>query len=119
MSQYVQTKDMMLDDQKPMFRHSLIEYMRLLFEGKTTATIEAVTFTHHGDRVVTVTGVSDQVMPVDVLMSVTTDYMTQDCTLGPNLYHNITIGADVTTAVGGLELSGMGLYYEPYNVIGE
>ncbi len=142
MEQYVHTKDLLLDEEQPFFRHTTINYMRLLFETKEGTTLsylidedddyildedgdrivltygENITFAHYGDQALTVTGVDNQVVPENIVL---TDgpFETQDCLLGPSLIHSLKISGDFSTVTDGLELIGLGLMYEPMYTIEE
>ena len=134
--QYVHTKDMLLDDEQPFFRHTTINYIRLMFEKKDGAVIsyleiddgdylltetgdriilfysENISFIHYGDQVLTVDGEDDQKVPESISFS-DGPFETQDCLLGPSLLHSFKIYGSFSTLTDGMELMGLGLYYEP------
>lgn len=134
--QYIHTKDLLLDEEQPFFRHTTINYLRLLFETKTGTTLsylehddgeylltesgdrivltygENITFTHYGDQELTVDDVNDQHVPENIALS-TGPFETQDCLLGPSLIHSFKISGDFSTLTDGMELMGLGIGYEP------
>jgi hypothetical protein len=106
---YLQTKDMILDNEKPMFRKSTVKYLRTLYKQKATGDI---TISHYGDRVITTSGSSGQVGPSIISNGSTTHYNSQSVSLGPFLYHSFKYSA-VTSVADGLELTGFGMYFVP------
>ncbi|MBA7562985.1 hypothetical protein ES708_04638 [subsurface metagenome] len=137
--QYVWTKDLLLDTEQPLFRKTIIEYMRLVFETKDGADMtylesdtgyllteagdkivltygESISFAYYGDQTLVVHGENNQYVP----MSIDLDdgpYETQDCYLGPNLIHSFKISGDFTTLSDGMELAGFGLWYTPVRTV--
>jgi hypothetical protein len=110
--QYLHTKDLILDNDRPMFRKSTGRYLRTLYKQKTAATGN-LTINHYGDRgAATVTGTAGQVAPSVITTIPTTLYNTQSVTLGPYLYHSFKF-SQTTDAADGMELLGFGVYYEP------
>jgi hypothetical protein len=110
---YLQTKDMILDNQAPMMRQATIKYLRTTYKKKAMGN---VTISHYGDRSITVSGVSGQMGPAVITNAPTTQYNTQSTILGPWLYHSLKYQA-TTNVIDGLELLGLGLYYAPTSVI--
>lgn len=117
-TQYVHTKNLLLDPEKPFWDHSLIEYMRIIHEQKSTGDGEDIDIAHYCEDTLTVTAVSDQVVPVDIDMA-TDVYNTQDCTLGPCLYHSFLFTSVISTVYDGMELLGVALYYDDFDTIFE
>lgn len=146
MTQYVQTKDLLIDDEKPFFRHTTIKYFRLSFEDKAGANVlgyltlnaagdylikenddkiitnygEEITVDHYCNQVKTEATDAYQ----HIISSIGLDegpFETQDCALGPCLSHSFKLSATVNSVVDGLELTGMGLYFDAIEkvVIGE
>lgn len=110
---YLRTKDLFLDSQLPMFRKTTVKYLRTLYEKKNVGNI---TLTHYGDGTATTSGVSGQVGPAVITNASTTNYNTQSTNLGPYLYHSFMFSA-TTDVTDGLELTGFGIYNEPYDVM--
>jgi len=110
---YLHTKDLILDNQTPLFRHSLAKYIRTTYKAKDVGNI---TITHYGDRTASVTGVSGQFAPSVIVSGSTNYYDTQSVNLGPFLYHSFKYSATTDTA-DGLELTGMGVYFQPVTTI--
>ena len=117
-TQYVRTKNLFLDPEKPLWDHSVIEYMRVIHEQKSTGDGEDIDIVHYCDNTLTVSGASDQVVPIDIDMA-TDVYNTQDCTLGPCLYHSFLFTSVTSTIYDGMELIGLALYYDDYDTIFE
>ena len=117
-TQYVHTKDLMLDDELPLFKHTIIEYLRLIFVDKATAATEDIDIVHYGDQVATTHGTNDQFVPTDIDMA-DGPHELRECTLGPFLYHSFKFTAIISTVSDGMELTGMGLYYDPLKTIME
>lgn len=107
-AQYIHTKDLILDNQAPLFRKSTAKYLRTAYKQKSTGDISIA---HYGDRVLTVSGSSGQVGPAMITNAVTTYYNSQSCNLGPFLWHSFKFSA-TTNCADGLELTGFGTYYE-------
>lgn len=142
MEQFVWTKDILLDNEMPFFRHTTINHLRLMFETKTGTTLsyleiadgdyllteagdkivliygENITIAHYGDQILTVDGVDDQSVPESIALS-TGPFETWDCLLGPCLIHSLKISGDFSTLTDGMELTGMGFYYEAMRTIEE
>ncbi len=117
-TQYVHTKDMMLDSDQPLFKHTNIDYLRLLFKDKATGAGEDIDIIHYCNQVQTTHGTNDQFVPTDIDMA-DGPYQTRECTLGPCLYHSFKFTAVTSTVYDGMELLGLGLYYEPVKTIME
>ena len=117
-TQYVHTKDLMLDGEQPLFKHTNINYLRLLFEDKATGATEDIDIIHYCDQAETTHESNDQFVPLDIDMA-DGPYETRECTLGPCLYHSFKFTAITSTVYDGMELTGLGLYYEPIKTIME
>lgn len=115
-TQYVQTKDLMLDPENQLMRHTTANYIRLLYKKKSGGATEKIAISHYGDRVLTVSGTNNQYVPPDTLLSAGPIY-THDCTLGPFLLHSFKFTSVTSTVAGGQELLGFGLYFQPYQTI--
>lgn len=116
-NQYVQTKDMLFDSENPLLKHTTVNYLRVLFKDKSSSASENITFSHYGDRVLTVSGTSNQYVPPAVLMSAGPVY-TWSSSLGPNLMHSFKFTTSAASTVyGGQELIGFGVYYTPHSTI--
>lgn len=113
--EYIWTKDLMLDDEWPIMRHTHIEYFRLLYEQKAT-TGETINIAHYCDGILTAGGTWD--LP-DAIDPGTHEYQTDQCLLGPCLYHSFKISGDFDVVYDGMELIGLGLYYTPILTIRE
>jgi len=117
-AEYVWTKDLMLDDEWPLLRHTVIEYFRLLYEKKAT-TGETISIAHYCDNIITsATTAQTWELPGDIDPG-TNEYQTDQCVLGPCLYHSFKISGDFDAVYDGMELIGLGLYYEPFERIRE
>ena len=103
---YIHTKDLMPDNDMPMFRKSTVKYLRTIYEKKDVGDI---TITHYGDGDLTTSGVNGQAGPAIITNAASTDYNTQSCNLGSFLYHSFKFSA-TTDVADGLELTGFGLY---------
>ena len=113
-TQMLHTKDMILDPQAPLFRKSTVKHMRTILKKKTGG--GSITVAHYGDQVLTVDGTSNQAVP-DAINMATAPYNTQSCALGPFLYHSLKFTLSGSTISGGMELTGLGLWVEPYTAI--
>lgn len=114
-AQYITTKDIMLDQENPFFNETTLEYIRLAYKQKTT-TGQDISITHWCNGTASVDGTSDQDIPSDFDMD-SGPVETKDCFLGPCFSHRIKLSATTTTAVDGMELLGLGLYYDTLNAI--
>jgi hypothetical protein len=138
--QYVWTKDLLLDDQIPLMRHSNIQALRLMFETKSGTEYSAIlseaggyllqqngeklisswgeylNVAHYCDGVETITGVDGQFLPAATAMS-DGPYETYDTTLGECLTHSIKLTAEISSITDGIELHGMSLYFETFDTI--
>jgi hypothetical protein len=112
---YLWTKDIILDQQAPLFRTSTAKYLRTTYKKKATG---AITLTHYGDGAVTTSGTSGQMGPraITATEASTNVYNTQSVLLGPDLYHSFKFSA-TTNVADGLELTGLGIWYEPQTAI--
>lgn len=117
-TQFVQTKDIMLDGEQPLFKHTNIDYLRLLFTDKATGATEDIDIIHYCDQTATTHGTNDQFVPTDIDMA-DGPYETRECTLGPCLYHSFKFTAITSTVSDGMELTGLGLYYDSIKTIME
>jgi hypothetical protein len=106
---YLHTKDMILDNEKPMFRKSTVKYMRSLYKKKAVGDI---TISHYGDGTLTTSASTGQYGPVIMSNASTTTYNSQSLNLGPWLYHSFKYSA-TTNIADGLELNGFGVYFAP------
>ena len=113
-TQILHTKDMILDSQAPLFRKSTVKHMRTVLKKKTGG--GSITVAHYGDQVLTVDGTSNQAVP-DAINMATAPYNTQSCALGPALYHSLKFTLSGSTISGGMELTGLGLWVEPFTAI--
>ncbi len=107
----IQTKDLILDAQLPMFRKSTVKFLRTAYKNKTGT----VSIAHYGDRVLTVDGSTNQAVP-DAINTATGYYNTQSCNLGPFLYHSFLFTSATSTA-DGMELNGLAIWAEPYTAV--
>ncbi len=107
----IQTKDLILDAQVPLFRKSTVKFLRTAHKKKTGT----VTVAHYGDQVLTVDGTSNQAVP-DAFSTASTPYNTQSTALGPFLFHSFLF-TSVTSTSDGMELSGLAIYSEPYTAM--
>lgn len=110
---YLWTKDLLLDQQLPFLRKTSVKYLRTAYKQKATGN---VTITHYGDGTASVTGTSGQVAPSVITDASSTRYNTQSVMLGPALHHSFKYSAS-TSVADGLELTGMGVYFEPYTAV--
>lgn len=139
--QFVQTKDLLLDaggdpSAKPFFRDTVAEYIRLAFETKDgtdlsflidesgnnvideggdkiiTALGENIEIMHYCNRILTVDGVDGQDVPSSFDPN-NGPIEGADIVLGKCLFHSFKIKSDITTLTDGMELTGLGLYFEP------
>jgi hypothetical protein len=110
---YLWTKDLLLDQQLPFLRKTSVKYLRTAYKQKATGN---VTITHYGDGTASVTGTSGQVAPSVITDASSTRYNTQSVMLGPALHHSFRYSAS-TSVADGLELTGMGIYFEPYTAV--
>jgi len=110
--QYVHTKDLMLDSEQPLFKHTNINFLRLLFEDKATGAGEDIDIAHYCNQGLTTHDTNDQFVPTDIDMA-DGPHELRECTLGPCLYHSFKFTVTTSTVSDGMELTGLGLYYEP------
>lgn len=115
--QYVHTKDLLLDGNNDLFNETVVEYLRLLLEKKTSAS-ENIAVAHYCDGTATTDGSNYQDEPAAYDMS-DGPIVTKDVFLGPCLYHSFMFSVDISTLADGMELNGMGLYFDTHNVIGD
>lgn len=106
---YLHTKDLILDNEMPMFRKSAVKFLRTMYKAKNTGNI---TISHYGDGVLSATGTNGQSAPQAITNSSTTSYNTQSVNLGNFLYHSFKFSAS-TSVSDGLELTGFGVYFSP------
>jgi len=116
--EYIWTKDLMLDDEWPLMRHTNIQYFRLLYEQKAT-TGETISVAHYCDNVITVATTAMTWELPNTIDPGTHEFVTDQCLLGPCLYHSFKISGDFDLVYDGMELIGLGLYYEVYDAIRE
>lgn len=112
---YLQTKDLLLDQQLPLLRQSTVKYLQTVHKKKQTG---AITIRHFGDGVETYSGTGRQMGPeaITAANALAYGYDTQSVLLGPYLYHSFKYEA-TTNIADGLELTGMAVYHEPYTAI--
>jgi hypothetical protein len=133
--QYVHTKEFTLDPERPFFRDSYIDYIRLAFEDKNAAntlgylltgasdylliggtdklilaTAEEITIAHYCDGVATTNGVDLQLTPETVAPADGFDDV-QNVHLGHCMSHSFKISMDVNQISDGMELLGLGLWF--------
>ena len=117
-SEYIWTKDLMLDDEWPLLRHTIVEYFRLLYEKKAT-TGETISIAHYCDNIITSATTAQTWELPGPIDPGTHEYQTDQCVLGPCLYHSFKLSGDFDAVYDGMELIGLGLYYEPFERIRE
>jgi hypothetical protein len=105
--QYVWTKDILPAANKPLMTNTSIDFFRLVFEDRSTS--DNITTTHYCDGVAS----GDDPDPVNINAGpiYTTSMSTDRC-----LTHSFKIECD-TNATDGMELNGMGLGFEEFNVL--
>jgi hypothetical protein len=106
---YLHTKELILDNELPLFRKSTVKYLRTLYKQKAVGNI---TIYHYGDQSLTTSGTNGQAGPAVITNAGTTYYNTQSTNLGQFLYHSFKFSA-TTDIADGLELEGFGVYFEP------
>lgn len=114
-TQYVHTKDLMLDDAKSIFNMTAVKRMRLMFKAKSAGSGETIQVAHYGDGTETVSGVSNQKTIEDIPMTASTGRNSQDVNLGEFLKHSLKFQARTSTVDEGMELLGLGLWYESFD----
>jgi hypothetical protein len=114
-TQYVHTKDMMLDDAHPMFLDTRIDWIRLLFDDRPGA--DDITFTHYCEGSATINGTDEQAVP-DSTTTALGPFYTTDVNLGPCHYHSFKISS-TTGELDGLGLNGFGMVYESEDMISQ
>lgn len=114
-AQYIHTKDLMLDNEKSIFNLTTIRNFRLMFVSKSAGSGETIQVTHYGDGVASVSGVSNQATISDIPMTATSGRSSQDVVLGDALKHSFRFDVSTSSVDEGMELLGMGLYYESYD----
>lgn len=119
-AQYVQTKDLLLDGEMPLFKHTVIKYVRLLYENKSgAAASEDVDFTHYCDSTTaTVDGNNNQKVPTSIAIN-SKNMTTRSCVLGPCLRHNFKLSISTSNVYDGVELIGLGFYFDSLDVVKE
>jgi hypothetical protein len=110
---YLHTKDMILGTQAPLLYKSTIKYLRPTWKKKAMGNL---TISHYGDKVITTSGVSGQMGPAIITSASTTFYDTQSTILGPWLSQSLKFQT-TTNVSDGMELLGVGIYYEPSKTI--
>ena len=118
-TQFVRTKDILLDDQgKPFFNFTTVENMRLMFKPKSGASpLNNIRVSHWGDGLKTVTGTSNETVPnsIDINSTLNNGRDSQSPRLGPNLKHSFRFESAVTDVLRGMELHGLGLYFKSFD----
>jgi len=117
-TEYLWTKPLLLDPQVPMWRHSVIKKIRMLFEDKATGAGEDIDIIYYCDGSRVNTGSLDQFVPTDIDLA-DGPYETRDCTLGPCLTHSFYFTSDISTVYDGMELNGLGIYFESLEAVRE
>jgi hypothetical protein len=92
-----------------------LKRFRLLFKTKAAGASESIKVQHYGDGVATISGVSNQSGVTDFSMAAVNGRTSQDINLGEFLKHSVKIGVTTSTVDEGMELLGMGFYYESLN----
>jgi hypothetical protein len=112
---YLWTKDIILDQQAPLARLSTVKHMRLTHKKKSSGDL---TITHYGDGSLTTSGTNGQMGPANITSAnFLAHYLdTQSLILGPALTHSFKF-SETTNVAGGLELTGLGIWFEPYTLI--
>jgi len=110
---YLHTKDMILGNQAPLLYKSTIKYLRPTWKKKAMGNL---TVSHYGDKVITTSGVSGQMGPAIITSASTTFYDTQSTILGPWLSQSLKFQT-TTNVADGMELLGVGIYYQPQQTI--
>lgn len=105
---FIHTKDLILDNELPLFRKSTVKYIRTAYKKKAMGNIA---ITHYGDQVQTTSGAGGQSGPAVIPNAATTLYDTQSTNLGAFLYHSFKFSGS-TSVVDGMELTGFGVYFE-------
>ena len=106
---YIHTKDLILDNELPLFRKSTVKYLRTTYKQKAVGNI---TIAHYGDRTLTVSGTSGQSGPAVITDAASTFYNSQSVNLGNFLYHSFKFSAS-TAVADGMEMTGFGCYFLP------
>jgi hypothetical protein len=114
-AQYARTKDLMLDDQKSFFNLTTVKRARLMFKPKSAGSGETIQVTHYGDGMETISGVSNQATVSDISMAAANGRNSQDVNLGEFLKHSFRFDVATSTVDEGMELLGLGLWYESYD----
>jgi hypothetical protein len=114
-NQYVWTKNHFLDSTNPLMKDSIIKYTRFMFENKISAT-ESMTIQHYGNDILTVSGTNMQRAPSPIALN-SGPFDTQSCIMGPFLTHSFKVSSTISSVADGMELYGLGLYYESYDRI--
>lgn len=107
-AQYIWTKDFMLSQELPYFRQTTIDGVQVSLVKKTT-TGQDISFAHYADRVLTVDGTDSQAVP-DAIDMDNGPFIYQDVNLGPANVHSLKLSC-TTTAVAGMELTGLGFTF--------
>lgn len=114
-SQYVHTKDLMLDNERSLLSLTKITNLRTVFKPKTSANAsEVITMTHFGDGIPSVSGTSGQQTPSTINMAVTNGRDSQTVILGPALKHSFKLEARTSNLDNGIGLLGLGGYYDSF-----
>ncbi|MDD5006353.1 MAG: LamG domain-containing protein [Candidatus Omnitrophica bacterium] len=112
---YLWTKDIIIDQAAPLARLTTAKYLRTTHKKKATG---AITITHYGDGTATTSGTNGQMGPANISVAdaLAKNFDSQSLLLGPNLTHSFKFAAG-TNVTDGLELTGFGIYYEPYSAM--
>ena len=77
-----------------------------------------IEITHYCDGTATMHGANDQYVP-DAFVMADGPYKTIDCNLGECLYHSFKFSSDIYDTADGMELTGLGIVYTPFDALME
>lgn len=115
-TEYLHTKNVLLDPDLPLWKDTVIDYLRLTFEDKTATYNEDFSFQHYCDGALTVDGTDDQDTPDDVRMDAG-PRSTQDVQLGPCLMHSFIITTRQSNDPDGAEWTSMGFIFDSMDTL--
>lgn len=115
-SQYVTTKNLLVDPNLPFLADSRLTFFRLGYVDKDEATGETINVIHYCNDSQSATGADDQKAPSAIDMTAG-PINTQRVELGPCTMHRFKISASTSNAVDGLEPTGIGIYFDPRTTI--
>lgn len=120
-SQYVWTKDIMLDNCAPLFNSTYINTLRLLYDldPADPAANNAITFDHYCDGTATTDGSNEQTEPPAIDKGEPGPFYTTDVGLGRCKYHSFKISYPDSSGDDDerLSLFGMGLVFDTFDVM--